>query len=137
MLSSSSDVCDRVYEDTVFYHDVEEDADSFHVISPPQSPRPPSACGKRWEIKQILLSDLNISHCDVFLLGSQKSPRPRRQRTTSMSKNITINTCSESVLRSHRRTIYTAGRPPWYNCAGEQVKPFVIGKLLVRLYLNK
>lgn len=107
--SSDSDVCDRVYEDTrvfedtVFYHDVEEDTDSFHIISPPQSPRPPSAC------------------------GSQKSPRARRQRTTSMSKSKITNTSAESVLRSHRRTIYTAGRPPWYNCAGEQVKPFVIG----------
>ncbi|KAL1129405.1 hypothetical protein AAG570_013932 [Ranatra chinensis] len=37
------------------------------------------------------------------------------------------NTSSESVLRSHTRTIYTAGRPPWYNSAGQQVEPFVIG----------
>lgn len=100
--SSDSDVCERIYEDSVFYHDIVEEADSFPVVSPPQSPRPPSAC------------------------GSQKSPRARRQRTTSISKSVK-NTSSESVLRSHRRTIYTAGRPPWYNCAGEQVKPFVIG----------
>lgn len=74
------------------------------INSPPQSPRPPSG-------------------------GSiQKSPRARRQRTTSLSKSSTLTSqSSESVLRSNRRTIYTAGRPPWYNCAGQQVKPFVIG----------
>ncbi|XP_069702106.1 uridine-cytidine kinase-like 1 isoform X2 [Periplaneta americana] len=36
-------------------------------------------------------------------------------------------TSTESILRSHTRTIYTAGRPPWYNSAGQQVEPFVIG----------
>lgn len=59
--------------------------------------------------------------------GSQKSPRSKRQRTTSMSKS-SKKTSSESILRSHTRTIYTAGRPPWYNSAGQQVEPFVIGK---------
>ncbi|XP_051155349.1 uridine-cytidine kinase-like 1 isoform X1 [Leptopilina boulardi] len=67
----------------------------------PQSPRPPSA-------------------------GSQKSPRSRRQRTTSMSQS-NKKTSSESILRSKTRTIYTAGRPPWYNSLGQQVEPFVIG----------
>uniref|UniRef100_A0A6M2DHS3 Uridine kinase n=1 Tax=Xenopsylla cheopis TaxID=163159 RepID=A0A6M2DHS3_XENCH len=57
--------------------------------------------------------------------GSQRSPRPRRQRTTSMSQSK--KTAAESIIQSHHRTIYTAGRPPWYNCAGQQVEPFVIG----------
>ncbi|NP_001153854.1 uridine-cytidine kinase 1-like 1 isoform 1 [Acyrthosiphon pisum] len=56
-----------------------------------------------------------------------KSPRSTlRQRTTSVSQS-TKKTASESVLQSHTRTIYTAGRPPWYNTAGQQVEPFVIG----------
>ncbi|GAB0090431.1 Uridine kinase [Sergentomyia squamirostris] len=59
--------------------------------------------------------------------GSQsRSPRPRRQRTISMNQTTTISS-SESIIRSHNRTIYTAGRPPWYNYAGQQVEPFVIG----------
>ncbi|XP_055594259.1 uridine-cytidine kinase-like 1 isoform X2 [Uranotaenia lowii] len=58
--------------------------------------------------------------------GSQmRSPKPRRQRTTSVNQN-TINS-NEAIIRSNNRTIYTAGRPPWYNCAGQQVEPFVIG----------
>ncbi|XP_043591584.1 uridine-cytidine kinase-like 1 isoform X2 [Bombus pyrosoma] len=67
----------------------------------PQSPRPPST-------------------------GSQRSPRSRRQRTTSLSQS-SKKTSAESILRSKTRTIYTAGRPPWYNSAGQQVEPFVIG----------
>lgn len=59
-------------------------------------------------------------------LGSQKSPRSRRQRTTSMNQS-SKKTSAESVLRTQHRTIYTAGRPPWYNTAGQQVEPFVIG----------
>ncbi|XP_026480657.1 uridine-cytidine kinase-like 1 isoform X2 [Ctenocephalides felis] len=57
--------------------------------------------------------------------GSQRSPRPRRQRTTSMSQSK--KTAAESIIQTHHRTIYTAGRPPWYDCAGQQVEPFVIG----------
>jgi len=66
--------------------------------------------------------------CYVFLV-LVKSPRSTlRQRTTSVSAS-TKKTASESVLQSHTRTIYTAGRPPWYNTAGQQVEPFVIGVL--------
>lgn len=59
--------------------------------------------------------------------GSQlRSPKPRRQRTTSTSQN-TIQP-NEAIIRfSNNKTIYTAGRPPWYNCAGEQTTPFCIG----------
>lgn len=64
--------------------------------------------------------------------GSQiRSPKPRRQRTTSVNQN-TINS-NEAIIRSNNRTIYTAGRPPWYNCAGQQVEPFVIGKNLTMI----
>lgn len=71
---------------------------------------------------------------NTFLTGSQKSPKPRRQRTTSMTKS-SKKTSSESVIHSHIRTIYTAGRPPWYNCAGQQVEPFVIGKSITKLFV--
>jgi uridine kinase len=51
--------------------------------------------------------------------------KPRRQRTTSTSQN-TIR-ANEAIIRCNQRTIYTAGRPPWYNTQGQQVEPFVIG----------
>lgn len=46
-----------------------------------------------------------------------------------MNNQTTTANPSECVIRSNNRTIYTAGRPPWYNCAGQQVEPFVIGGL--------
>ncbi|XP_013136435.1 PREDICTED: uridine-cytidine kinase-like 1 [Papilio polytes] len=56
-----------------------------------------------------------------------KSPRARRVRTASMSQS-TKRTAAESILHADRRTIYTAGRPPWYNCTGgQEVEPFLIG----------
>lgn len=70
----------------------------------------------------------------MLFVGAQvRSPRPRRQRTTSINQGTTIRP-TESIFRSNNRTIYTAGRPPWYNCAGQQVEPFVIGKIAFRLF---
>lgn len=65
--------------------------------------------------------------CMLFLsIGSLRSPRQRRQRTTSINLTKTID-ATESIIRANNRTIYTAGRPPWYDCQGQQVEPFVIG----------
>lgn len=87
----------------------------------------------------LLISLSNYFKCFVFKsssIGSLRSPRQRRQRTTSVN-NPTIKTsdATELILRTtNNRTIYTAGRPPWYNCAGQQVEPFVIG-LFVNVFL--
>ncbi|KAL2297007.1 hypothetical protein Nmel_015060 [Mimus melanotis] len=52
-------------------------------------------------------------------VGSTKAPR---KRTTSQCKS------EPPLLRTSKRTIYTAGRPPWYNEHGTQSKEaFVIG----------
>ncbi|CAK6981196.1 uridine-cytidine kinase-like 1 isoform X2 [Scomber scombrus] len=46
-----------------------------------------------------------------------------RKRTTSQSKT------EPPLLRTDKRTIYTAGRPPWYNVTGTTFKEaFVIGE---------
>ena len=48
-----------------------------------------------------------------------------RKRTTSQCKS------EPPLLRTSKRTIYTAGRPPWYNEHGAQSKEaFVIGEPL-------
>lgn len=48
-----------------------------------------------------------------------------RKRTTSQSKT------EPPLLRTNKRTIYTAGRPPWYNVTGTSFKEaFVIGMLI-------
>uniref|UniRef100_A0A3Q2R2X3 Uridine-cytidine kinase n=1 Tax=Fundulus heteroclitus TaxID=8078 RepID=A0A3Q2R2X3_FUNHE len=56
------------------------------------------------------------------LLPSVGMGRPPRKRTTSQCKS------EPPLLRTSKRTIYTAGRPPWYNEHGTQSKEaFVIG----------
>lgn len=66
------------------------------------------------------------------MLGSQKSPKNQRHRTTSYSQS-SKKTATDSVLRTQHRTIYTAGRPPWYNSEGQKVEPFVIGMFFFNL----
>jgi len=58
-------------------------------------------------------------------LASLLPPQTRRQRTVSTSANI--STEKEPIIRTTRRTIYTAGRPPWYDYQGQLMEPFVIG----------
>ncbi|XP_022695414.1 uridine-cytidine kinase-like 1 isoform X3 [Varroa jacobsoni] len=47
----------------------------------------------------------------------------RRERTFSASSNKG----DPPVIRTRQRTIYTAGRPPWYDKQGQTVEPFIIG----------
>ncbi|XP_013404707.1 uridine-cytidine kinase-like 1 [Lingula anatina] len=51
------------------------------------------------------------------------TPGKRRSRTTSLSATKS----AARVVTSGNRTIYTAGRPPWYNSQGELKEAFVIG----------
>ena len=58
--------------------------------------------------------------------GGPRGGRPRRARTLSTSASV--STEREPILRTSKRTIYTAGRPPWYDHKGELAGPaFVIG----------
>lgn len=60
-------------------------------------------------------------------LLSPSSPLPIRRRQRTYSTSGAISTEREPIIRASRRTIYTAGRPPWYDSQGQQVEPFVIG----------
>jgi hypothetical protein len=68
-------------------------------------------------------------HHDLSL--PPKSPLPGRVagkgRQRTFSTSAAISTDREPIIRASRRTIYTAGRPPWYDSQGQQVEPFVIG----------
>jgi hypothetical protein len=39
------------------------------------------------------------------------------------------------MIRTQHRTIYTAGRPPWYNSEGQKVEPLVIGLSVSHFFL--
>ena len=56
--------------------------------------------------------------------NQEPQEKPRRRRT--LSRNFSTSERAP-ILRSSHQTIYTAGRPPWYNNLGQQVEPLVIG----------
>ena len=74
---------------------------------------------------------LAASLLETLNIGGQgpASPIPgaRRQRQRTLSTNAAISTEREPIIRAPKRTIYTQGRPPWYDSQGQQVEPFVIG----------
>eukprot|EP00092_Neocalanus_flemingeri_P042308 GFUD01046180.1.p1 GENE.GFUD01046180.1~~GFUD01046180.1.p1 ORF type:complete len:609 (-),score=176.64 GFUD01046180.1:45-1871(-) len=87
------------------------------LLHPGQSRRPHTSMG--------LAASLGLDE----LALPPKSPLPgvRKQRQRTFSTSATISTEREPIIRASKRTIYTAGRPPWYDSQGQQVEPFVIG----------
>ncbi|XP_017371125.1 uridine-cytidine kinase-like 1 isoform X1 [Cebus imitator] len=87
--------------------------------SPPAARDPP---GRQAEKSETACEDRsNAESLDRLLppVGTGRSPR---KRTTSQCKS------EPPLLRTSKRTIYTAGRPPWYNEHGTQSKEaFAIG----------
>ncbi|CAG0880608.1 unnamed protein product [Darwinula stevensoni] len=58
--------------------------------------------------------------------GMHMGIAPPRKRTRSLTAGSNLK--SSVFLRAQNRTIYTAGRPPWYDfTSGQQVEPFIIG----------
>ncbi|XP_023375654.1 uridine-cytidine kinase-like 1 isoform X5 [Pteropus alecto] len=98
------------------------------MAAPPASadaPRSPPAAGDRparpVAKSEITCEDRSAEALDRLLppVGTGRAPR---KRTTSQCKS------EPPLLRTSKRTIYTAGRPPWYNEHGAQSKEaFAIG----------
>ncbi|KAK9877967.1 hypothetical protein WA026_020184 [Henosepilachna vigintioctopunctata] len=100
-------------------------AAKINIFDPPSSASSESDDGI--DVGAEYLEILPDAEIDGDKHGSQKSPKCRRQRTTSLSHQSANKATTESVIRTTHRTIYTAGRPPWYNSEGQKVEPFVIG----------
>lgn len=64
-------------------------------------------------------------------LKGPKSPLkgPKSPTKLGINKKISFSTSSKShrVYQSGLRTLYTSGRPPWYDSHGSLKEPFVIG----------
>ena len=86
-----------------------------HLLHSGQSRRPHSSMG--------LAATLGLDELSL----PPKGPLARTQRQQTISTSATISTEREPIIRISKRTIYTAGRPPWYDSQGQQVEPFVIG----------
>nr|XP_045013638.1 uridine-cytidine kinase-like 1 isoform X2 [Jaculus jaculus] len=93
------------------------DAAPLPLLPPMASDLP----GRPAEQSETACEDRNSGSLDRLLppVGTGRSPR---KRTTSQCKS------EPPLLRTSKRTIYTAGRPPWYNEHGTQSKEaFAIG----------
>lgn len=117
-------------EDSLFG---EDDIVGDETLSPP-----PPAPGQAPSIPFPLFNNLHRPHSSLGGITSgirdnlnmaPSSPLPitRRQRQRTLSTNAAISTEREPIIRAPKRTIYTQGRPPWYDSQGQQVEPFVIG----------
>uniref|UniRef100_H3A5V5 Uridine-cytidine kinase-like 1 n=1 Tax=Latimeria chalumnae TaxID=7897 RepID=H3A5V5_LATCH len=87
---------------------------------PPKTELPPALLST--QVDTSVPSNSSEESLDRLLPPVNTTLSPRK-RTTSQCKS------EPPLLRTSKRTIYTAGRPPWYNEHGTQSKEaFVIGK---------
>ena len=68
----------------------------------------------------------NKSPAKNIVRSPSKTQTKRRTRTSSTSAS---NQNSSQVVHTGSRTIYTAGRPPWYDTHGQLKEAFVIGEI--------
>jgi len=116
---STSSLSSDTDPDSVLDDDILNDQDVVVTAPLPTSPL-------RWPHSLFNRSHSSLGVCPTAdPLFRTVSPLRTRQRTYSTS--ATISTEREPIIRASRRTIYTAGRPPWYDSQGQQVEPFVIG----------
>ena len=72
------------------------------IVTPPHSPRTPPK--------------------------SPMKPGVGKKRSRTTSTGTSSPAAEGPVVHSGSRTIYTAGRPPWYDTHGQLKEAFVIGK---------
>ncbi|XP_036604192.1 uridine-cytidine kinase-like 1 isoform X2 [Trichosurus vulpecula] len=90
--------------------------------SPPTEEAPPGLEEREDGVESEARCEASSAESLDRLLPPVGTGRSPRKRTTSQCKS------EPPLLRTSKRTIYTAGRPPWYNEHGTQSKEaFVIG----------
>jgi len=122
VVSGSPESNDSLFGDDGFLCDEETMPEPPHevplsftqLLNPGQSRRPHSSIG--------FAASLGLDELAI----PPKSPHSNT-RKRNFSTNAAISTEREPIIRASKRTIYTAGRPPWYDSQGQQVEPFVIG----------
>ena len=67
------------------------------------------------------------AHASGISASAPLSPLKLR-RTTSTGQTSATKVAADPLLHTAHGTVYTRGRPPWYNAAGELREPFLIGR---------
>ncbi|CAL8135042.1 unnamed protein product [Orchesella dallaii] len=73
---------------------------------------------------------VNRDQRSATVLSPEGGTAARRRQRTLSSNGALLGSSSrrhDGILRTLTRTIYTAGRPPWYDAQGQHVEPCVIG----------
>lgn len=82
------------------------------------------------ECPESLASNKLNAHSSPLKSGRNADGTAKRRARTS---SATYTSAGDGlVVRAGTRTIYTAGRPPWYDSHGELKQPFVIGRITYR-----
>ncbi|XP_072045151.1 uridine-cytidine kinase-like 1 isoform X2 [Amphiura filiformis] len=94
-------------------------ADQNHIVRLENRPERPGSASSN--DSDDAFNDSSIGSSNTPPSSVTSSPLKTRARNKSTS-SVPAN-----VLQSSRRTIYTAGRPPWYDSQGQLQEAFVIG----------
>lgn len=114
------------------YDSTNEDQHSINTVHSQQSYNNNNTTSHQPSNVQSPVSGQSPSKSDGANILSHRQPhqhqmqQPHRQRTRSISKSAGQSK-DNSVLHTKQRTIFMAGRPPWYDAQGQLVEPFVIG----------
>lgn len=113
------------------YHQ-QQYANSYHyTFSSPQhnnpSPQHNQQQTNQQQQQQQQQASANIGQSPKSDTASIIMKQSHRQRTRSVSKTTATQTKDQPVLHTKQRTIFMAGRPPWYDVQGQLMEPFVIG----------
>lgn len=96
--------------------------------------------GSGEEVDHDEMAPLTINIPDSPALRGPKSPvkAPKSPTKTGLAKKMLMSRSTSSksqrVYQSGIRTLYTSGRPPWYDSHGSLKEPFVIGKIVANTY---
>ena len=63
-------------------------------------------------------------------LGTGTKPGPVLKRNISRTRTTSTSEKDSNVHIRGSKTIYTAGRPPWYDSSGQMKEALVIGNIL-------
>ena len=67
-------------------------------------------------------------------LGTGTKPGPVLKRNISRTRTTSTSEKDSNVHIRGSKTIYTAGRPPWYDSSGQMKEALVIGNILASKY---
>lgn len=79
------------------------------------------------ELHMVSYSFLAVPH-----LSSSSTDNKRHQHTNNGLLHMIVDNVQD-VIHHGKRTIYTAGRPPWYDMKGELKNAFVIGETVISI----